>query len=99
LKLVDRKFFSATGFDDFPRPDASPSELHVDLISWMAYSARVLAKMSLFLGDQAKAGEFEVLSKKWIDTLRGTFCDSVKIWVEDERSFCDVDRDEQGLAG
>ncbi|KAI8961584.1 glycoside hydrolase family 63 protein [Daldinia sp. FL1419] len=78
-----------SGLDDYPRPQPPhPGELHVDLMSWMGMTARVLAKIADFVGLPEDVQEynkvFEGISHNLVDLH----------WSESAGCFCDATIDE-----
>jgi len=83
----------ASGLDDYPRGlIPSDADEHVDLLAWMAMSARVLAELAAVApgapaGDAAvyaaaaDAHEAALLAHHW-DVASGTFCDVGVVWVQ-----------------
>ncbi|OTB07737.1 glycoside hydrolase family 63 protein [Hypoxylon sp. CI-4A] len=78
-----------SGLDDYPRPQPPhPGELHVDLISWMGMSARVLAKIADFVGLPEDVEEYN----KALDGISHNLVDLH--WSESAGVFCDATIDE-----
>ncbi|KAI5865551.1 glycoside hydrolase family 63 protein [Durotheca rogersii] len=74
-----------SGLDDYPRPQPPhPGELHVDLISWMGMSARVLAKIADFVGLPEDVQEYD----KVFDGIAHNLVDLH--WSEAAGCFCDA---------
>ncbi|OTA94794.1 glycoside hydrolase family 63 protein [Hypoxylon sp. CO27-5] len=78
-----------SGLDDYPRPQPPhPGELHVDLMSWMGMTARVLAKIADFVGLPEDVQEyntaFDGISHNLVDLH----------WSESAGCFCDATIDE-----
>ncbi|EPQ58475.1 glycoside hydrolase [Gloeophyllum trabeum ATCC 11539] len=73
-----------SGMDDYPRGPPSAGELHLDLISWMAFFTRTMREISGFLGeedDAASYAEIETAILNNIDDLH---------WSEENQMYCDV---------
>ncbi|KAI1104304.1 glycoside hydrolase family 63 protein [Jackrogersella minutella] len=78
-----------SGLDDYPRPQPPhPGELHVDLMSWMGMSARVLAKIADFVGLPEDVQEYN----KALDGISHNLVDLH--WSEDDGCFCDATIDD-----
>jgi hypothetical protein len=62
------------GLDDYPRSDVPhPGDLHLDLISWMAYFAGVLKDASTFLNLKSDFDFFQNQEEQMKHTIEG-FC-------------------------
>jgi mannosyl-oligosaccharide glucosidase len=62
-----------SGMDDFPRGPPSAGELHLDLISWMAFFSRTMREIAGFIGekdDMASYAEIEAAIINNIDGMR-----------------------------
>ncbi|KZT28597.1 glycoside hydrolase family 63 protein [Neolentinus lepideus HHB14362 ss-1] len=73
-----------SGMDDYPRGPPSAGELHLDLISWMAFFTRTMREIAGFVGeseDEASFREIEVAILNNIDDLH---------WSEENQMYCDV---------
>ncbi|KAI0349949.1 hypothetical protein OH77DRAFT_1525255 [Trametes cingulata] len=74
-----------SGMDDYPRGPPHAGELHLDLISWMAFFAQTMRDISEFVGELEDAAAFEEIAKatmiKNIDDLH---------WSEENQMYCDV---------
>ncbi|KZS99305.1 glycoside hydrolase [Sistotremastrum niveocremeum HHB9708] len=73
-----------SGLDDYPRAPPHAGELHVDLISWMAFFSRTMKDIASFMGNEEDATRFasiegDILAN--IDDLH---------WSETEKMYCDV---------
>jgi mannosyl-oligosaccharide glucosidase len=79
--------FHSAGFDDYPRAEPpSASELHIDLISWMAFSTRLMKSIATHLGEEYKPDveQYEQVLQNLlsnIDTLH---------WSKNDKAYCDV---------
>ncbi|KAI2470291.1 glycoside hydrolase family 63 protein [Annulohypoxylon bovei var. microspora] len=78
-----------SGLDDYPRPQPPhPGELHVDLMSWMGLSAKVLAKIADFVGLPEDVQEYN----KALDGISHNLVDLH--WSESAGCFCDATIDD-----
>ncbi|KAI0898063.1 glycoside hydrolase family 63 protein [Annulohypoxylon nitens] len=78
-----------SGLDDYPRPQPPhPGELHVDLMSWMGLSAKVLAKIADFVGLPEDVQEYN----KALDGISHNLVDLH--WSESAGAFCDATIDD-----
>ncbi|KAJ3056248.1 Processing alpha glucosidase I [Rhizophlyctis rosea] len=80
-----------SGLDDYPR--ASPpheGELHVDLISWVAFYARTLRAVAEELGKEADVKEYLKHEKNLLTSLDDLH------WDKKSKSYCDVSVDNAG---
>ncbi|KAI8912787.1 glycoside hydrolase [Gorgonomyces haynaldii] len=74
-----------SGLDDYPRAHISDTaELHLDLISWMAYYAKALGTCAKQLGFEEDAKFFEKDHKKLVQSLEALH------WDPSSSSFTDV---------
>ncbi|KAF3920501.1 hypothetical protein ABW20_dc0107870 [Dactylellina cionopaga] len=88
-----------SGIDDYPRAEPPhPGELHVDLISWMAFSARLIKNIAIALGEMDDAREYgrhEEAMLHNIDDLHwnkehGCYCDATVDSFEESIHVCHV---------
>ncbi|RDB24187.1 putative mannosyl-oligosaccharide glucosidase [Hypsizygus marmoreus] len=73
-----------SGMDDYPRGPPHAGELHLDLISWMAFFTRTMKEIAGFVGevdDEITFGEIEKAILENIDDLH---------WNEEQKMYCDV---------
>ncbi|KAI1096975.1 glycoside hydrolase family 63 protein [Rostrohypoxylon terebratum] len=78
-----------SGLDDYPRPQPPhPGELHVDLMSWMGLSAKVLAKIADFVGLPEDVQEYN----KALDGISHNLADLH--WSKTAGAFCDATIDD-----
>ncbi|KAJ7632404.1 glycoside hydrolase [Roridomyces roridus] len=80
-----------SGMDDYPRGPPHAGELHLDLISWMAFFSGTMKEIAEFVGevdDAVSFGEIEQAILNNIDDLH---------WSEDQQMYCDanVDKDDE----
>lgn len=80
-----------SGMDDYPRPDPpSQGELHLDLLSWMAFFSRTMAELAETLG-----GAYEDDAESYRMVLRGCLDNLHDLhWSEEDEAFCDASVDE-----
>lgn len=66
-----------SGMDDYPRGPAHAGELHLDLISWMAFFSQTMRDIAEFVGEADDAAAFEEIAKATIANIdgEGTFCE------------------------
>ncbi|KAF3935667.1 hypothetical protein ABW19_dt0206655 [Dactylella cylindrospora] len=88
-----------SGIDDYPRPEPPhPGELHVDLISWMGFAARLIKSIALAIGETDDAKEYakhEEAILRNIDDLHwnkehGCYCDATIDSFEESVHVCHV---------
>lgn len=60
-----------SGMDDYPRGPPHPGELHLDLISWMAYFSRTMREIAEFVGEKEDAVTFTEIEKAILDNIEG----------------------------
>lgn len=100
-----------SGLDDYPR--AIPphlGELHVDLASWMAFFARTMKEVAVFLEMEEDIEEFEDHYEDIVHNIDGTYSYDSPIglnahrhlaspdlhWNEQKEMYCDVSVDSEG---
>jgi len=77
-----------SGLDDYPRGPPHAGELHLDLISWMAFFTGTMREIAAFVGeldDEMSFGEIEKAILGNIDDLH---------WNDQEKMYCDVNVDD-----
>ncbi|KAK6511523.1 Processing alpha glucosidase I [Arthrobotrys musiformis] len=88
-----------SGIDDYPRAEPPhPSELHVDLISWMGFSARLMKTIATAISETDDAedyGKHEEAILRNIDDLHwnkdaGCYCDATVDSFEENVHVCHV---------
>ncbi|KAG0165528.1 Processing alpha glucosidase I [Apophysomyces sp. BC1034] len=80
-----------SGLDDYPRGEPpNVGELHVDLLSWMAFGTRLLKDISAQLGPDyaADVEEYTQVEKDMLENLE------LLHWNEENQAFCDQTIDE-----
>jgi mannosyl-oligosaccharide glucosidase len=60
-----------SGMDDYPRGPPSAGELHLDLISWMAFFSRTMREIAEFIGESDDAASYLEIEKAIIDNIDG----------------------------
>jgi mannosyl-oligosaccharide glucosidase len=60
-----------SGMDDYPRGPPHPGELHLDLISWMAFFSRTMREISSFVGENDDAISYAEIEKAILDNIEG----------------------------
>ena len=60
-----------SGMDDYPRGPPSAGELHLDLISWMAFFSQTMRDIAEFVGEVDDAAAFEEIARATIDNIDG----------------------------
>ncbi|KAK7466923.1 Processing alpha glucosidase I [Stygiomarasmius scandens] len=77
-----------SGMDDYPRGPPHAGELHLDLISWMAFFSRTMKEIAEYVGevdDALSYGEIETAILNNIEDLH---------WSEENQMYCDVGVDD-----
>ncbi|KAJ8482276.1 hypothetical protein ONZ51_g5462 [Trametes cubensis] len=73
-----------SGMDDYPRGPPHAGELHLDLISWMAFFAQTMRDIAEFVGEVDDAIAFEEIAKATIENIDDLH------WSEENQMYCDV---------
>lgn len=60
-----------SGMDDYPRGPPHAGELHLDLISWMAFFSQTMRDIAEFIGETDDAIAFEEIAKATIGNIDG----------------------------
>lgn len=63
-----------SGMDDYPRGPPHAGELHLDLISWMAFFSRTMREISSFIGEEDDAATYVEIERAIIDNIDGMCC-------------------------
>lgn len=101
-----------SGLDDYPRPKPHEGELHVDLMSWMAFFARTMKEIAEYVGESEDVKEFDKIDKAILTNLDGKLgyisfgrpmliaetVSSDLHWSEDQQMYCDLGVDEVGMS-
>lgn len=61
-----------SGMDDYPRGPPHAGELHLDLISWMAFFTRTMRDIAQFVGETDDAAAFIEVEKAILGNIEGT---------------------------
>ncbi|EPT05863.1 hypothetical protein FOMPIDRAFT_148297 [Fomitopsis schrenkii] len=77
-----------SGMDDYPRGPPHAGELHLDLISWMAFFSRTMREIAEFVGEVDDAAAFEEIEKATIGNIDDLH------WSEENQMYCDVGVDD-----
>jgi hypothetical protein len=62
-----------SGMDDYPRGPPHAGELHLDLISWMAFFTRTMREMADFVGEVDDEVSFGEIEKGILENIDGGF--------------------------
>ncbi|CAO3659074.1 unnamed protein product [Umbelopsis vinacea] len=87
VNCIPNLTFPLPGFDDYPRAEPpSSSELHIDLISWMGFSTRLMKSIATHLGDEylADVREYDVVMDDILSNIDALH------WSEEEQAYCDL---------
>lgn len=60
-----------SGMDDYPRGPPHAGELHLDLISWMAFFTRTMKDIAEFVGETDDAAAFSEIETATLDNIEG----------------------------
>ena len=60
-----------SGMDDYPRGTAHTGELHLDLISWMAFFSRTMREISSFIGETEDEVTYGGIEKAILENIEG----------------------------
>ena len=60
-----------SGMDDYPRGQPHAGELHLDLISWMAFFTRTMKDIAAFVGEKEDEITFEEIEKAILNNIEG----------------------------
>ena len=60
-----------SGMDDYPRGPPHSGELHLDLISWMAFFTRTMRDIAEFVGEDDDAAAFIEIENATLDNIEG----------------------------
>ena len=60
-----------SGMDDYPRGTAHTGELHLDLISWMAFFSRTMREISSFIGETDDEVTYGRIEKAILENIEG----------------------------
>jgi len=60
-----------SGMDDYPRGPPHAGELHLDLISWVAFFSRTMREIAAFVGEKDDEATFAEVEKAILDNIEG----------------------------
>ena len=61
-----------SGMDDYPRGSAHSGELHLDLISWMAFFSRTMREIASFIGETDDEATYSQIEKAILENIEGS---------------------------
>ncbi|EJD02084.1 glycoside hydrolase family 63 protein [Fomitiporia mediterranea MF3/22] len=73
-----------SGMDDYPRGPPHAGELHLDLMSWMAFFTRTMRDIAGYIGETDDENSFIAIEKAILDNLEDLH------WSEEDQMYCDV---------
>ncbi|KAA1471225.1 glycoside hydrolase [Dentipellis sp. KUC8613] len=73
-----------SGMDDYPRGPPHAGELHLDLISWMAFFSRTMREIAEYVGEEEDKTYFLEVEKAIIANIDDLH------WDEEEQMYCDA---------
>ncbi|KAG5650166.1 hypothetical protein H0H81_000476, partial [Sphagnurus paluster] len=73
-----------SGMDDYPRGPPHAGELHLDLISWMAFFTRTMKGIAEYIGEKDDKITFEEIEKAILGNIDDLH------WSEENKMYCDV---------
>ncbi|KAK2460565.1 hypothetical protein APHAL10511_007035 [Amanita phalloides] len=82
------KHVLTSGMDDYPRGPPHVGELHLDLISWMAFFSRTMREIAEFVGETDDATKYGEIERAILDNIEDLH------WSEDMQMYCDVGVDD-----
>jgi len=94
-----------SGMDDYPRGPPHAGELHLDLISWMAFFSRTMREIASFVGEADDAIKYGEIKQAILDNIEGkvirnwvNLADILSDlhWSEDMQMYCDVGVNDEG---
>ncbi|KAJ7489943.1 glycoside hydrolase [Mycena galericulata] len=80
-----------SGMDDYPRGPPHAGELHLDLISWMAFFTGTMKEIAEFVGETDDATSFGEIEQAILNNIEDLH------WSEEQQMYCDasVDPDDE----
>ncbi|KAF9036697.1 glycoside hydrolase [Panaeolus papilionaceus] len=78
-----------SGMDDYPRGRPHAGELHLDLISWMAFFSRTMRDIASFIGEKDDEMTYIQNAKAIIDNIEDLH------WNKEENMYCDLNVDDE----
>lgn len=73
-----------SGMDDYPRGPPHAGELHLDLMSWMAFFSGTMRDIAGYIGETDDEKSFATIQKAILDNLEDLH------WSEEDQMYCDV---------
>ncbi|GJE97097.1 glycoside hydrolase family 63 protein [Phanerochaete sordida] len=73
-----------SGMDDYPRGPPHAGELHLDLISWMAFFTRTMRDIAEFVGETDDATAFAAIERATLDNIEDLH------WSAEHGMYCDA---------
>ncbi|EIN07794.1 glycoside hydrolase [Punctularia strigosozonata HHB-11173 SS5] len=73
-----------SGMDDYPRGPPHAGELHLDLISWMAFFSGTMHDIAAFVGETDDAASYAEIRQAIVDNIDDLH------WNEEEQMYCDA---------
>ncbi|KAF8803526.1 glycoside hydrolase [Phlegmacium glaucopus] len=73
-----------SGMDDYPRGPPHAGELHLDLISWMAFFSRTMREIASFIGETDDEATYSQVEKAILENIEDLH------WNESENMYCDL---------
>ncbi|KAF8968399.1 glycoside hydrolase [Flammula alnicola] len=78
-----------SGMDDYPRGPPHAGELHLDLISWMAFFSRTMRDIAAFVGEKDDEATFIKVEQAILNNIEDLH------WNESEKMYCDLNVDDE----
>ena len=96
-----------SGLDDYPRGPPHTGELHLDLISWMAFFTRTMREIAAYVGEIDDEISFAEIEKAILGNIDGKPLHEPLIshsklditdlhWNDEQKMYCDVNVDDDG---
>lgn len=98
-----------SGMDDYPRGPPHAGELHLDLISWMAFFTRTMRDIAAYIGESEDEKSFVEIEQAILHNIEGEMIFSyldlfdealttaVDLhWSEEDKMYCDVGVNDDG---
>jgi len=78
-----------SGMDDYPRGPPHAGELHLDLISWMAFFTGTMKDIAEYVGEADDAASFGEIEQAILDNIDDLH------WNEERQMYCDANIDSE----
>ncbi|KIM49430.1 glycoside hydrolase family 63 protein [Hebeloma cylindrosporum] len=78
-----------SGMDDYPRGPPHAGELHLDLISWVAFFSRTMREIAAFVGEKDDEATFIKVEQAVLNNIDDLH------WNEKEQMYCDLNVDDE----